>query len=317
MLSVYQLIIPTPYKVGPVNTYLIKNRPVTLVDAGADTPEAHKKLTGMLPLLGVEVDEIERIVLTHSHHDHSGLAAGIASRSGAEVLAHHLEMARLTGEDDYIQARIPFVMETGIPAEWLRDMLGERDKLPKTDLRGVRVREVQGGETLDFDGGELHLLHLPGHSPGHLCLYNPGQKLFFSGDFMLPHITPNPLMEPDPRRPGRRLPALKQYLRGLEQVEQMDIAVVFPGHGGCFTDHLGVINTVRYHHRKQVCKILDRMQGRELNTFQLSREIYPTLKGWDIFLGLSEIQAHLDLLADQQVVYPDRRDGVVYYSSVD
>lgn len=315
MLSVYQIILPTPYKVGPVNVYLIKNRPVTLVDTGADTPEAYKKLRSMLPLLGVDIEKVERIVLTHSHPDHSGLAVKVASVSGALVLAHQREMKKLTSEDDYFRERIPFIMETGIPAQWLRNMLGERDKLPRPVLRGVQIREVEGGENLEFGDGELKLLHLPGHSPGHMCLYDPGQKFFFSGDFMLPHITPNPLMEPDPGQPGRRLPALKQYLGGLSQVEQMNISVVFPGHGGSFSDCRGVIETARRHHREQVKLISRKLQGRELNTFQLCREIYPTLEGWEVFLGLSEIQAHLDLMAEEQAVGVCRRDGVVYYQT--
>ncbi len=313
MLRVFQLIIPTPYKVGPVNVYLIKNHPYTLVDAGANFPEAVEKLQSMLLSLGVEIEQIERVVLTHSHLDHSGLAARIAGASGAIVWAHYLEIEKLTRRENIFRERMPFIIETGIPGKFLQVIGGERDRLPRSSMEGVKIQEVHGGETLEFDGGELDIMHLPGHSPGHICLYDRNQKMFFSGDFILPHITPNPLMEPDPERPGKRLPVLKQYLRGLEKVEKMDIATVFPGHGGCFTDCSSVVATAMKHHGRQVELILEKLENREMSTFELCCSIYPHLEGWDVFLGLSEIQAHLDLMEERKQIACTKRNGVVYY----
>jgi len=158
-------------------------------------------------------------------------------------------------------------------------------------------------------------MHFPGHSPGHLCLYDPEQKFFFSGDFLLPHITPNPLMEPDHDKPGRRLPALKQYLSGLDALEKLDIAMVFPGHGGTFNDFRSVINVGRRHHQSQFARIKDKLKSGGLNAFQLSRAIYPGLKGWEIFLGLSEILAHLDLLVEKGEINCSQIQEVIYYSN--
>jgi len=317
LLSVYQVTLPTPYKVGPVNIYVIKNRPVTLIDAGADTPEAYKMLRHMLPQLGVKISGIERVLLTHSHPDHSGLAAKIAAESGAAVMAHPKEIRKMAQNMDLVEERLPHVLETGIPTDTLRAIQAIRDELPHTAPVDKRMHEVLDGSLLEFeDGVSLQVLHLPGHSPGHVCLYNPEQKFFFAGDFMLPHITPNPLMEPDPDRPGRRLPTLSQYLQGLERVEKMDISVVFPGHGGAFNDYHGVIDNVRGHHDAQV-KLMLGMLNQELNTYQLCRKIYPHLGGWDVFLGLSEIQANLDLMMANQLIGSYKRNGVVYYQTAD
>ncbi|HBX23805.1 MAG TPA: MBL fold metallo-hydrolase [Desulfotomaculum sp.] len=318
MLSVYQVTLPTPYKVGPVNIYVIKNRPVTLIDAGADTPEAYKMLRHMLPQLGVNINEIKRVILTHSHPDHSGLAAKISAESGAAVIAHQLEIKKLTSTEDSIEERLPHVLETGIPTDALQAIQVVRDKLPRPALVDKKMHEVQDGSLIEFENGvSLQVLHLPGHSPGHVCLYSPEQNFFFSGDFMLPHITPNPLMEPDLDHPGRRMPTLSQYLQGLERVEKMDISVVFPGHGGTFSDYHGVIDTVRGHHDVQVKLILEMLKGQDLNTYQLSRKTYPNLGGWDVFLGLSEIQANLDLMLKKQLIGSYKRNGVVYYQTAD
>ncbi len=317
MLSVYQIIMPTPYKVGPVNVYVIKNRPVTLIDAGADTPEAYKVLRHMLTLLGVDINDIERVLLTHSHPDHAGLAAAIAAESGAAMMAHEIEIQKLAGAEDPIKERIPYLLETGIALEEIQAIQTEREELPGVTMIKEKIHKLWDGDRLEFDDGVLQALHLPGHSPGHLCFYGPEQKFFFSGDFMISHISPNPLMEPDPDNPGRRLPTLRQYLRGLERVEQMDISVVFPGHGGAFSDYHGVIEGVRKHHDRQVNLMLDKLKDDELSTYQLCRKVYPKLKGWDVFLGLSEIQANLDLMMENRLVGCDKRGGVVYYQTAD
>ncbi|AGL01256.1 Zn-dependent hydrolase, glyoxylase [Desulfoscipio gibsoniae DSM 7213] len=314
MLPVYQMVIPTPYPVGPVNAYLIKGDPITLVDVGPDMPQAYKVLRDMLSSLDCRIEDIKRIVITHSHPDHCGLAAQVAKEANAVVLIHSLEESKLSGEPNFFKERISFVLETGIPPEVIQEIMADRDKLPHPSVQGVHTRLINGGESIDFDGGELQVMHLPGHSPGHLCLYNPEQKFLFSGDFLLPHITPNPLMEPDHDKPGCRLPALKQYLSGLDTLEKMDIAMVFPGHGGTFNDFNSVINVGRRHHNAQFERIKDKLRAGELNAFQLSRTIYPGLRGWQVFLGLSEIQAHLDLLVEKGQINCSQSQGVNYYS---
>jgi len=314
VLTVYQIIVPTPYAVGPVNVYLIKDKPVTLVDVGPDTSKAEKALRGMLAALEVNIRDIERIIITHSHPDHCGLAAKVAGETGATVLVHTLEERKLKGEHDYFKERMQVLVETGIPAGVVQEITDERDNVPPPTLEGVKSLEMSGSETLEFAGGELRVIHLPGHSPGHICLYDPAQKNFFSGDFLLPHITPNPLMEPDPERPGRRLPALKQYLEGLDAVEKLPVNMILPGHGGVFNDCQGVIDVGRRHHRFQFDRIKEKIRAKELNAYQLSKEIYPNLKGWEIFLGLSEVLAHLDLLVERQEINCTNRQGVNYYT---
>ncbi len=314
MLSVYQIIIPTPYPVGPVNAYLIKNDPITLIEIGPDTPQANKVLRHMLEMLGCRIEDIKRIIVTHSHPDHCGMAEQFARASGAAVLIHPLEESKIKGKQDFYKERMPFILETGIPAEVLKEVIGDKDELPEPSLTGVNIKLMSGGESIAFDGGELLIMHFPGHSPGHLCAYDPEQKLFFSGDFLLPHITPNPLMEPDQEKPGSRLPALKQYLSGLEVMEKMNVAMVFPGHGGAFNDYGRVIDVARQHHQEQFERIKANLQAGELNAYQLCMAIYPGLRKFGIALGLSEIVAHLDFMVANGKINYSKKQGINYYS---
>ncbi|WP_238492454.1 MBL fold metallo-hydrolase [Desulfotruncus alcoholivorax] len=309
----FQIIVPTPYAVGPVNVYLIKSDPLTLIDAGPNNAKAAKVLEGMLTSLGINVKDIKRVVITHAHPDHSGLASDIARKSGATVLIHPWELKKMDKAADLMMERLPYAIEAGVPQTVIAEMYGERDKLPRPNVDNCKVEELTDDDKIEFAGGQLQVLHLPGHSPGHTCLYDPEQKTFFSGDFLLPHITPNPVIEPDPENPGKRLPTLKQYLNGLKKVDDLKISMVCPGHGGVFNDYRGAVNVARCHHDSQFKIILNKLNGKELSSYELSKEVYPNLHGWDIFLGLSEIQAHLDLLVEWGSVSFSKKNGVNYY----
>ena len=313
MLSVYEIVIPTPYPVGPVNAYLIKNDPITLIEIGPDTKEAAKTLHHMLDLLGCNITDIKRILITHYHPDHCGMVRDVAQESGAEVFIHPLDAAKITNRHDFYGERMPFILATGIPKSVLQEVIGDKDELPEPSLAGVRTTLVKGGEKLLFDGGELQIMHFPGHSPGHLCAYDQEQKYFFSGDFLLPHITPNPLMEPNQDNPQTRLPSLKQYLTGIDILSDMEIKMVFPGHGGVFNDYQQVIKVARRHHQEQFARIKELLKSGEMNTYQLCMAIYPGLKKFGISLGLSEVLANLDFMVESNLIGYTLKQGVNYY----
>ncbi|MGB9803290.1 MBL fold metallo-hydrolase [Desulfofundulus sp.] len=317
MLPLHKIVVPTPYAVGPVNAYLIASRPYTLVDPGPDTGEAREVLQQELCRLGVPLEEVERVLLTHFHSDHSGLAHWIHSLTGAKIYVHPYDLKKLSGHNDFIGERMPFVREAGTPAEIIVQILRDEDKLPRPFVPPESAVTTTGGVEIPFEQGCLEALHFPGHATGHLCFYDPAGKNLISGDFLLPHITPNPFLEPDPVHPERRAPSLSQYLQGLDRLMAMDIRRVWPGHGETIDDYRQVVTMVREHHRARFDALVELLRkcGR-CTAFELSRLTYPDLKGFNIFLGLSEIQAHLDVLVEKGRVKVDRVDGVAYYSLV-
>lgn len=131
---------------------------------------------------------------------------------------------------------------------------------------------------------------------------------------MLPRITPNPFLEPDPVHPNRRAPSLRHYLQGLDRLTSIDIKRVWPGHGEVIDDYRQVVAMVREHHQARFNALVDllRKYG-PCTAFELSRITYPDLKGFNIFLGLSEVQAHLDVLVEEGRVEVEKKDGVAYY----
>jgi glyoxylase-like metal-dependent hydrolase (beta-lactamase superfamily II) len=312
MLNIHKITVPTPYLVGPVNCYLIKNRPYTLVDPGPDTAEAKKALMEGLSALGSTPADLERVVITHSHSDHSGLARWLSGQTGVPVYVHRLERHKLRADYEYYRERLPFLREAGLPGEVLAEIFNDSDPLERPVLTGP-VKEVQGGETLGFDGGALRFLHLPGHSSGHICLFDPEQGNFLSGDFMLKKITPNPVMEADPAAPERRLPVLSQYLDGLETLKKLDIRLIWPGHGQNIEKAMESITRVIRHHQRRLEVISTILEENSWSAFQVMRFLYPQIKGFQIFLGLSEVFAHLDYLLERGRVNREDCGGISFY----
>lgn len=312
MLNIYKIKIPTPYPVGPVNSYLIKNRPYTLVDPGPDYPEAKEALLEGLATLGVAPADLARVVLTHSHSDHCGLARWLSDKAGVPVYVHRLERRKLMPGYEYYGERLLFLRQSGLPGEVLEEIFEDTDPLEMPVLNGW-VEEVQGGEVLGFEGGALSILHMPGHAGGHICLHDCEQGNFFSGDFLLREITPNPVMEADPADASRRLPVLTQYLDSLRLLKTLDLRLIWPGHGQNIENTMESIARAIRHHERRLEAVLKILEENCWNAYQVMRYFYPKIKGFQVFLGISEIFAHLDyLVAGGQVIREDRQ-GISYY----
>ncbi|MDF9408064.1 MBL fold metallo-hydrolase [Pelotomaculum isophthalicicum JI] len=303
MLEIYKIPVHTPYPVGPVNAYLVKNQPYTLVDPGPETAEAKQSLAEGLASLGVDIKDISRVVLTHSHTDHSGLARWLSEIAGAQIYVHRFEVRKLTLDYDFYQERLSFFQEAGMPTEALKEILNDNDAVGKPVLPDTGVTILSGGETLKFEGGALLTLHMPGHSDGHICLYDQDGMCLLAGDFILKHISPNPNMEPDPGNFTKRLPTLKQYLGGLDLLENLKPRLILPGHGKNIENGLESVKKAREHHKERLNLMTSVLENNSHSVYQLMRFYYPQISGFEIYLGISEVFAHVDyLLAEGRII---------------
>ena len=313
MLDIHRIHVPTPYQVGPVNCYLIRNRPYTLIDPGPESAEGRKGLLDGLTASDVRPDEIERVIISHWHADHSGLACWLSEQWGAQIYVHRLEKPKLTPGYDKQAERLPFLREAGVPAEDLEEMRNDRDPLPGPLLPATRVNLLEGGETLAFTGGEFQVIHMPGHTTGHICLYDHESRVFLAGDFILAHITPNPFITARPEDPVKRVPVLAQYLTGLNRMKYMDIGLILTGHGENIDDCAMSVERVLEHRYKRLDVVADILDGAVLNPYQVMRTMYPAVRGFEILLGISEVFACLDYLEIRGKVRHEVQNGVSWY----
>jgi glyoxylase-like metal-dependent hydrolase (beta-lactamase superfamily II) len=308
--------MPTPYAVGPVNVYLIEAEPLTLVDTGINTPEAQNALVLALTGAGYFVESIERILITHAHPDHYGLIPYLQEASGATVYFPEREIARVRDRQMLFEVG-RLLMEAGMPLELLFKMDQQRRKDPAPRVPHEEVVLVKDGDRFAFTHGdrgfELQALLMPGHTGGHVVYFEPETRTLLAGDQLLPDVSPNPLLEPSLDEPGQRRRSLEEYLRSLERMAAMDIALAYPGHGDPVTDPQKLIESTIEHHLKRKASVA-RLLGPEGKTpYELAAEVYPHVTGYDSFLAVSEIVGHLDLVVHDGNAVVEERDGVTYY----
>ncbi len=313
-----RIVVPTPFAVGPANVYVITAEPLTLIDTGTNTPETEAALMAGLATAGIPPGRIERIVITHGHPDHFGLAPRIRELSGAEVLIGAADVPKVVSNGSMFRATGRLLLSEGMPVETLLEM-GDRQR--RQDFRDLHpavegIVALHGGESLSFDGFELQVLHLPGHTAGHVCLCDDASGVLFSGDTLLLNITPNPLLEPDPADPSERRRSLVEYVGTLDRLAAMPLTEVFPGHGPPIEDPHALIEEMRDHHRRRSADLESRLTPEGKTGWQLANELFPSLTGFDNFLAVSEVVGHMDLLVDAGRAQAVARDGVTFYCSV-
>jgi glyoxylase-like metal-dependent hydrolase (beta-lactamase superfamily II) len=316
-LPVRRITLPTPYAVGPVNAYLIEAEPLTLVDAGINTPEAQNALLLTIAASGFFVEAIERVLITHAHPDHYGLVHLIQESSGATVYFPEREIARVRDRQMLFEVG-RLLVEAGMPLELLFKMDQQRRSDPRPRLDHDQVVLARDGDTWEFktsDGEgfvlEAHLM--PGHTGGHVVYLEPETKTLFAGDQLLPKVSPNPLLEPSLDSPGERRRSLKEYLASLQRMAAMDLRLVYPGHGDPVTVPGTLIARTIAHHDKRKAGVAGHLGAEPKSPYQIATEIFPDAVGYDAFLAVSEIVGHLDLIVEDGKAIIEEHDGVTRY----
>src|SRR2546428_4804078 len=232
--GIFQFQLPMPFELRHVNVYLLRDgEGYTLIDTGLRTDESRAALHAGLQAAHVELRQIRRILITHIHPDHFGLARELRERTGAELVIHRLEVAlmepRYARAEDLVREVARWLEVNGVPAE-------ERDFLQTASMAAREFVSVvspdvllEGAERLAVNGDDLVVVWTPGHSPGHCAFYWPARKLLFSGDHLLLKISPNiglhPQSSADP---------LDDYLASLRRVAAPALYEVVPAPGPRF-----------------------------------------------------------------------------------
>src|SRR5882724_4926271 len=196
-MKIHKLVIPTPFYIGPINIYLVDDDPLTLIDTGPRTDEAIAALRQQILATGHRIEDIQRIVLTHTHEDHCGLTRRIQDMSGARVYVHEWESDRLSKTVDYDLYKRLF-KRGGVPAPVI-DQFEQGFKRITTLQDAVDDFETyRDGDEFNFARGSLRAVHTPGHTTGSTCFWRESNRLMIAGDTVLKKISPNPVLFPDP-----------------------------------------------------------------------------------------------------------------------
>ncbi len=316
-MQIIPLSIPTPFYVGDVNVYLIKEDPITLIDVGPKTPEAAAALRARLGEHGVKFSHIRRIVLTHAHEDHCGLAKQIRDETkNAEILVHDWETGHLFGRLAQEEHR-RLLLRSGVPETVLEEMRGlyESISLLTDSLEDGDFASLEDEMELAFESGSLTVLHTPGHTPGSCSFAREANRTLICGDCVLKRITPNPVLSPDPLDPERRFQSLAEYLVSLAKLREYKPTLVHGGHGEPVTDFEEIFNRyVRAIDDRQK-KVISLVASSGSTAFDIARELFPNSFDHDVhrFLAISESVAHLDYAYSQGRVGLEIKEGIEHY----
>jgi glyoxylase-like metal-dependent hydrolase (beta-lactamase superfamily II) len=303
--------IPVPIPDNPLRyvlVYLLElPNGAAIVDAGWDTEEAWQALQAGLARTGYAVGDIRAILVTHIHPDHYGLAGRVREESGAWIGLHEHEAASLPRRAGTAEAIVTasrrWLERCGAPESEYPEVLGTAAWYQPLLAMPEPDRLLRDGDKVDLPGWELRTVWTPGHTPGHLCFYDPARELLFTGDHILARISPNISVHPgEPTNP------LAAYLRSLDAVRGYAVDEVLPAHEFRFRGLAERLDELGAHHEARLAELLGlvRAQPRQ-TTWQLaagltwSRE-WPRVRGFMRRSAVGETLAHLVLLEHRGAV---------------
>jgi glyoxylase-like metal-dependent hydrolase (beta-lactamase superfamily II) len=295
--------IPLPLpRIGSVNTWLLRGEPMTLVDTGPRNDEALSALEAGLARAGARVEDIELVLVTHHHVDHTGLAATIAGRSGARVAAFERAAAYGRHYDDRTAAdrrfSLALMRHHGVPEEVIADNERFWEFIWRVS-EAYQADPLTDRATVRAGGRDLRVLARPGHSTTDALLVDEREGIAFVGDHLLAGISSNteiyPALEPDGTRPRARV----EYLESLRKTAAMPLARLLTGHGEDVTAHAELVRRRLADHRRRCDRIVDALGKGGASAFEIAGHLWsPRTVSEQPLLVVWEVLGHLDLLLD-------------------
>jgi glyoxylase-like metal-dependent hydrolase (beta-lactamase superfamily II) len=316
--GIYQLKVPMRYNpLGYTFSYLLKEA-ATLIDTGVGTHDAFDALSSQLSDAGLRIQDIRRIIVTHLHGDHVGLVDRVRSFSGARVIAHRMAIEIQGEEIDGGRTRFDdFRREVKMlgGGSYIK-LLRRFSNAFRRPLHRPKIDDlVEDRDILDLEGHRLGVLWTPGHAREHICLLDGRRGLLYSGDHILPKITPHiSLHDPNAGDP------LNDYLSSLERIEELPISKVLPAHEHIYEDLNKRIEELKIHHERRCDEIKGALGGGAKTVFTVSSKVswdsrpWPYMDFWTKRMAAAETLAHLVYLRNRGEVSEESRDGVLYYS---
>ena len=298
--NLFRIKIPLPESpLKYLNSYVIRDpERCLIIDTGLNRKECLEAMLAGLRKIDVDLANSD-LFITHLHADHFGLVAKLASES-TNVFFSRPEKELMESWEGF-DAMIEYAGRNGFPENELRAAL---DKHPGAKYGTEWIPELKVLEDDDqIQVGDYHFqcVATPGHTMGHICLYEPDKKLLVAGDHILIDITPNIQCWSDTQDP------LKHYLASLDKTAGLQVDLVLPGHRRLITDHRARIEELKSHHAQRLAEVITILGAGSLTAFEVASRMTWDLKcdGWNDFpvaqrwFATGEAISHIRLLEEE------------------
>jgi len=294
--GVFELRLPIPFEDGLVNVFLFTDGDeADLLDCGMNSEDSLAAIHEALDHLGAR--RLRRLMVTHIHPDHYGAAGMLAGPGRADLYIHRLEVPlvhpRYVELEQLVAEVRTYLLVNGVPADEAEVLSNSQRALSQVVKTAEPSVQLDGAELVEMGRHRLRVEWTPGHSPGHVCLFESDGGLLFAGDHVLPELSPNiglhPQSTPDP---------LHDYLAGLQRMAALEPRHVLPAHGRPFTDIASRVDALTSHHRRRMDQIVEILNREEKTGWRVALDLWGRRDNlYEKRLALQEGLAHLQALA--------------------
>jgi len=328
--GIYQIKIDVPFAVKYVCLYLFKIGDTNvLIDAGLNMGNWNKLLFSAFDNLNLTIYDIDYCFISHIHLDHIGLLKTLKRKNpNLKIVMNDITHQIMEWETD--EANI-------------KDMKSEAKKVADLMIK-YGISEEQGNKIIQFftfwprylryqkpdiivhDGDkildDLEIIWTPGHSFGHICIFDRRNKYLFSGDHILSRITPHignfviPKSLKNEYKGYNFDNILLHYLNSLERIDKLNPKIIFPAHQEIIYNPHERILAIKEHHKNRLENISNLIKNNPKTPFEISKIHFGNeLDEINSYMALSEILGHLIYLEYQEKVIRHEKDGKIYFSS--
>jgi len=315
LANLYRIEIPLPKSpLKTLNSYVIKSSERNLIiDTGWNQEECMNAMQTGLKELGVDIRKTD-FFITHLHADHLGLISDLITDT-SKIYFNQPDADRFKAGflwEDFVS----FARLNGYPENEIQAVTHSHPGFKFKSKENLVFHILKEGDTINIGDYAFKCVETPGHTGGHMCLYEPNKKIFVAGDHILNDITPNIQLwsyEWDP---------LKEYLGSLHKVYELDIELVLPGHRGIFRNCKERIQQLKHHHEKRLDEIISVLEKGGKNAFQVASQMswYIIYDSWDLFpvsqkwFAIGEAIAHLKYLEEKGIIQREMRGQNIVFS---
>lgn len=309
----WRVRLPLPFELRWIHTYILRDSEgYTVIDCGLNDDQAWETWQAVFDHLHIKPQDIRRIILTHYHPDHYGLAGRLQQYTGADVwmsaLTEQYAERFWSRDGGHLEKIAESYRRYGLPAATAEDMKRNMQSLRDRVYPRPDVKIFNPGDTFSLGGRIYEVWHTPGHAEDHVSFYDPKREWLIGGDILLRKITPNISLYPggDPN-------SLHTFFTTLATLEKKKIRKVFPAHGPVFDDVHVRIQELYQHHEERLQEIEQLVDGTR-SAYDICLRLFGTeLSIHNLRFAMAETLAHLEYLRkDDRLTLVDTGEIRIY-----